>query len=193
MNTQVSRTKKLTMIAMLCAIAYAVMLVGRVPVVLFLKYDPKDVIITIGGFLFGPLASFAISTIVSLVEMFTTSETGIIGAAMNIAASCSFACVAAAIYKRDHSRKGGIIGLVAGCVTMTVVMLIWNYWLTPIYMGQPREAVAALLLPAILPFNIIKSTANMVITILIYKPVANALRRARLVDLPAPGKKEKAV
>ena len=44
-----SNTKKLTSGAMLCAIAYVVMVIGRVPVILFLKYDPKDVIITLGG------------------------------------------------------------------------------------------------------------------------------------------------
>lgn len=38
------KTKKLTTIAMLCAITYVVMAVGRIPVVLFLKYDPSDVI-----------------------------------------------------------------------------------------------------------------------------------------------------
>ena len=31
---------------MLAAIAYVVVVVGRIPVVLFLKYDPKDIIIT---------------------------------------------------------------------------------------------------------------------------------------------------
>ena len=79
-----ARTKKLTTVAMLCAIAYLVMVIGRIPVVLFLKYDPKDVIITMGGFMFGPIASLAISVIVSLVEMFTVSDTGLIGCIMNI-------------------------------------------------------------------------------------------------------------
>ena len=37
------KAKRITTIAMLCALAYVVMAVGRVPVVLFLKYDPKDV------------------------------------------------------------------------------------------------------------------------------------------------------
>ena len=45
-----AKTKKLTMVAMLCAVAYVVVVVVRIPVVLFLKYEPKDVVITIGGF-----------------------------------------------------------------------------------------------------------------------------------------------
>ena len=35
------KAKRITTIAMLCALAYVVMAVGRVPVVLFLKYDPN--------------------------------------------------------------------------------------------------------------------------------------------------------
>ena len=121
-----SKTKKLTMIGMLCAIAYAVMVVGRVPIVLFLKYDPKDVIITIGGFIFGPFTSFTISFIVSLIEMFTVSDTGFIGCVMNILSSCSFACLAAYIYKKKHTLSGAVIGLFCGLAFMTVVMLLWN-------------------------------------------------------------------
>ena len=39
-----NKIKKLTMIAMMCAFAYVIMLVARIPVVLFLKYEPKDVL-----------------------------------------------------------------------------------------------------------------------------------------------------
>lgn len=54
------RTKKLTTLAMLCALAYIAVAVFRIPVVLFLKYDPKDVIIAIGGFIYGPLPAFVV-------------------------------------------------------------------------------------------------------------------------------------
>ena len=62
-----NKTKKLTTIGMLCAVTYVVMLVGRVPIVLFLSYDPKDIVITIGGFIFGPLVSFFIALLVAIV------------------------------------------------------------------------------------------------------------------------------
>ena len=123
---QTANTKKLVTMGMLAAIAYVVMLVGRIPVVLFLKYDPKDVIITIGGFLFGPMSAFIISLVVSVVEFFTASDTGIIGLIMNVLSTCAFSCVAAFIYKKKHTIKGALIGLITGCVTMTAVMLLWN-------------------------------------------------------------------
>ena len=79
-----NNTKKITTTAMLAAIAYVVVVVGRIPVVLFLKYDPKDIIITLGGLIWGPLTSFTVSVIVSLIEMVTISENGILGCIMNI-------------------------------------------------------------------------------------------------------------
>lgn len=179
-----SKSKKITSLAMLAAIAYIVMVVGRIPVVLFLKYDPKDVIITLGGFMFGPVSAFIISAVVSFVEMITVSDTGIIGLIMNIVSTCSFACLAAYIYKKHHTLKGAVIGLVISCLAMTGVMVIWNYFLTPIYMGYPREAVAALLVPAIIPFNLLKGTLNGALTVALYKPVVNSLRKANLVPVP---------
>lgn len=179
-----SNTRKLTILAMLCALAYVVMAVGRIPIVLFLKYDPKDVIITIGGFLFGPLTSFAVSAIVSFIEMFTMSETGPIGCLMNIISSCSFACTAAFIYKKKHDLRGAVAGLAAGCLVMALVMLSWNYLITPIYMGYPREAVAKLLLPAFLPFNLLKGGLNTAITLLLYKPLVTTLRKTGIVERP---------
>lgn len=177
-----SKTRKLTTVGMLCALAYAATVVGRVPIVLFLKYDPKDVIIAIGGFIFGPLISFLIALIAAFAEMFTVSENGILGFIMNVISSCSFACTASFIYKKRHSLSGAIIGLLCGWGCMVTIMLLWNYLIAPIYMGYPREAVAKLLLPAFLPFNLIKGGLNAAITMLIYKPVVTALRGSHLIE-----------
>lgn len=174
-------TKKLTTLAMLCAIAYLVMVVGRIPVVMFLKYDPKDVIITIGGFIYGPVAAFVISATVSLIEMFTVSETGVIGLIMNILSTCGFACTAAGIYKKKHTMSGAVIGLISGTAVMTALMLLWNYLITPLYMHCPREEVMGMLVPVFLPFNLLKGAINTAVTLLIYKPVVTALRRAGMI------------
>ncbi len=182
MNSMDQKTKRLTMIGMLSAIAFAVMVIGRVPIVLFLKYDPKDVVIVIGGFIFGPLSAFFISLIVSLIEMVTVSDTGFIGCIMNILSTCAFACTAAVIYKKDHTLKGAIIGLVCGVLLMTGIMLLWNYLITPIYLGYPREAVVELLIPAFLPFNLLKGGINSALTLLLYKHVVNTLRKAKLIE-----------
>ena len=178
--------KKLVLLAMLAAVSYLIVAVVRIPVVLFLKYEPKDVVITIGGFLLGPMASFVISILVSLLEMVTISETGPIGCLMNLLSTCTFACTAAFIYKKQHSLKGAVLGLISGSVFMVVIMLLWNWLITPLYMGVERSAVEAMLLPAFLPFNLLKAGLNSALTLFLYKPLASALRKTGLIE---PGTK----
>lgn len=170
------KTRKITIIGMFCALAYAAAAMGRIPLVLFLKYDPKDIILVISGFLFGPLTSFTAALVVSFLELFTISETGIWGFIMNVISSGSFSCTAALIYKKRKTWAGAIVGLLCGWGCMVSVMLLWNYLIAPIYMGCSREEVVKLLLPAFLPFNLVKGGLNAVSTILLYRPIAALLR-----------------
>ncbi|MBQ8612094.1 MAG: ECF transporter S component [Oscillospiraceae bacterium] len=179
-----TRTRTLTLLAMFSALAFVVMTVGRVPIVMWLKYDPKDVIITFAGLLFGPLSSLAVSLAVSLIEMVSVSDTGILGCVMNVLSTCSFACTAAFVYSRRRTLGGAVLGLVSGVLLMTAAMLLWNYLLTPLYMNQPREQVAALLVPVFLPFNLFKGSLNAALTLLLYKPLVQGLRRAKLIEAP---------
>ncbi|MBQ7231344.1 MAG: ECF transporter S component [Oscillospiraceae bacterium] len=174
--------KKMVLLAMMAAIAYVVMCFIRIPVVMFLKYEPKDVIITIAGFLFGPLSSFIISFIVSLVEMVTVSDTGPIGALMNLLSTCCFACTASFIYKRNRTMVGAIVSLVIGCVIMVAAMLLWNWLITPIYLGYEREVVAGMLVPVFLPFNLLKGGLNTAFVLFLYKPLVTALRKTGMIE-----------
>jgi len=179
-NTQ-SKVKKMVTLAMLAALAYVVMLVGRIPLVLWLKYDPKDVIIAIGGFLYGPLSAAAVSLVVSLVEMISTSETGFIGLVMNVLSTCSFICPAAWMYQRKRTIRQAVKGLLVGAVLMTGTMVLWNYLITPLYMNQPRSDVVAMLVPVFVPFNLLKAGLNTALILLLYQPVNTALRKTGLL------------
>ena len=174
--------KQMVMLALLASIAYLIVSLVRIPVVLFLKYEPKDVIITIGGFLFGPMASFVVSLLVSLIEMVTISETGPIGALMNLLSTCCFACTASYIYKKNRTLKGAILALVAGSVFMTAAMILWNWLVTPLYMGVDRATVQGMLLSVFMPFNLLKAGLNTAFVLFLYKPLVNALRKTGLVE-----------
>ncbi len=177
--------RKIIMLSLFAAIAFAVMMVGRVPVVLFLKYDPKDVIITIAGFIYGPLAAFIVSAVVSLLEMFLVSETGVIGMVMNVLSTCFFAVTASLVYRWKKTLGGAVAGLAAGWLLMVAAMMLWNYLIAPLYMNATREEVAALLLPAFLPFNLLKGGLNAAFTLLLYKPLVGAMRKSRILP-PEP-------
>ena len=177
-----ARSKTVTSLAMLTALTYLAMLLSNLlpKVAGFLQMEVKGTVIAIGGFLFGPLSAAIISIVVAFIEMFTVSDTGIIGCIMNLLAACAFACPAAFIYQKMRTRKGAVLGLTVGVVTLTVVMLLWNYLITPIYMHMDRSVVAGMLPTIFLPFNLVKGGLNMALILILYKPVVTALRKARL-------------
>lgn len=187
-NSKIS-TKYMTTVAMFCAISFVAVLIGRLvpPIAGFLSYDPKDAIVVIAGFILGPVASVIVAVIVSFIEMITISATGPYGFLMNMISTCAFAVPAAWYYKKSHSYKGAVAGLGIGVAFMALCMVLWNYIVTPYYMGVPRDQVAAMLVPVFLPFNLVKGGINAGLTLLIYKPVVNTLRKAKLVE---PSKSE---
>ena len=191
-------TKTVTSIAMLTGVSVIIAWMSKLmPPVMFLDFDFKHVAVCIGGFTFGPMAAAIIGILSSLIEMLTFSHTGPWGFLMNALATCSFCCTASWVYKRNRTQKGAVLGLSAGLVFMVVVMLLWNYLITPLYMtgasGElvSRQAVAAMLPTLFLPFNLAKGGMNMAATLLLYKPVVTALRASGLVppSQTAEGKK----
>ena len=178
-----ARIKKLVTLAMLTAVTYVVMLLCKsIPDVAgFLQLEVKDTVICIGGFIYGPVSAAVIAVVVAVIEMLTVSGTGPIGCLMNVIATAVFCCTASFIYKKNHSRNGAVIGLAVATVALTAVMILWNYLITPLYMGVPRAAVVEMLLPVFLPFNLVKGALNMAVTLILYKPVVTGLRKANLV------------
>lgn len=184
-----SRAKKITLIAAVAAMAIVLTAIIRFPITSlpFLKYDPKDVILTTAGFIFGPLVAILAAVIEVVVEMVTFSESGPWGALMNIIATLSFSGIAAAIYHRKRTTKGAVLSLVCAVLSLTVVMALWNLVVTPIYTGFPRAEIVKLM-PVIIPFNLIKGGVNAALIILLYKPIKSALAGAGLTEEVQTGK-----
>ena len=181
-------TKTITSLAMLTGVSVIIAWMSKLmPPVMFLDFDFKHVAVCVGGFTFGPMAAAIISVLACFIELITFSGTGPWGFLMNSLATCSFCCTASWVYKKNHTKKGAVIGLSLGLIFMVIVMLLWNYLITPLYMtgasGElvTREAVAAMLPTLFLPFNLAKGGMNMAATLLLYKPVVTALRASGLV------------
>lgn len=181
MNNVQSKTTKLAKMAMLVAISIVLVMVIHFPLFPaagYLEYDPADIPIFVGTFAFGPMAGVALTVLVSVIQGTTVSAGGQIwGIIMHIMATGSFAIVAGNLYKKHKDRKSAIIALAAGVVTMTIVMCLANLVITPIYTGLDRSAVAAMIPPIILPFNLIKSGVNALITFFLYKRISPFLHK----------------
>lgn len=166
--------KKLTALAVFAALAYVVHFI-HIPVS-FLNLDFKDVIMTVAGMYFGPISGVVVAILVPLLE-FPTSETGIYGLIMNLISSVTFVGVASLIYRFKRTLTGAIVALVAAAMSMTAIMMVANLFITPFYMTVPREAVVNLIPTMLLPFNAVKSILNASLTLCVYKPMTNILRR----------------
>jgi riboflavin transporter FmnP len=177
--------KKITTLAMLAALAYVVMVFVRIPIMPaapYLEYDPKDILLVMAGFLIGPVESTIIIILVCALELVTVSSSGLIGFAMNVIASLCFVLPAAFIYRIKKTQFNAILGLLIGVLSMTASMLLWNYIMTPIYMGVPREVVAGMLPTVFLPFNLIKAGINMALTLIVYKPISIVLHKSGILE-----------
>ncbi|WP_295362440.1 ECF transporter S component [uncultured Pseudoramibacter sp.] len=148
------------------------------PAAPFLEYDPADIPILVGTFLFGPAAGLIITAVACIVQGLTVSaSSGVIGILMHFFATGSYVVVAGLIYVKHHTKGGAVAALIAGTLTMTAVMCAWNLVMTPIFMGTPRAAVAAMIVPVIIPFNLIKAALNGAITFAVYKSISRVFDR----------------
>ena len=93
--------------------------------------------------------------------------------------------VAGNIYRVKHTKKGAVLALICGVLAMTAGMVVFNYFITPYFItpdladtaavAANREFVKTLLVPVIVPFNLIKAGVNSVVTFLVYKTVSRHL------------------
>lgn len=183
MNYQKNHSQEIrTMVtvAVFCAVSYICQFMFRIHVG-FLTFDAKDAVMTVGAMLFGAPWGVLMALLVALLEMITLSDTGWIGFFMNFLSSAAFAGLAALIYRRRRSMTGAILGLSTGVVAMTVLMILWNLLLTPLYMKTDIQTVIAMIPTLLLPFNLTKALLNAGLVLIFYKPISTALKRAKLV------------
>ncbi|MDO4403568.1 MAG: ECF transporter S component [Atopobiaceae bacterium] len=170
-------TKRIATTALFCAVAAISTLFLEFPIlpgVTFLKYDPSAIVALVAGFAFGPGTGALVSVLPYLVHLATQS--GIYGAFMAIVATLTLVLPAALVYQRMTSFKGAIIGMCVGAVVCLTCCILANIVVTPLYMGAPTETVIGMIVPVLIPFNVIKIAINCVVTALVYKPLSKALQ-----------------
>ncbi len=173
-------TKMIITLGVMSALSIVLMVLIRIPfpTAPFLEYDPADVPILICTFLFGPWWGLVMTAAVSVIQGITVSaSSGIIGIIMHFAATGGFVLTAGLFYKRGKSMKRAIVALVLGALVQTVLMVGMNLIFTPLFMQTPVDVVLAMLIPTIIPFNLIKAGVNAIITFVIYKLVSKTVSR----------------
>ena len=179
-KTPVSRERiiRLTTLAMLSALAVVIGLFKFpiLPAAPYLEYDFADVPILIGTALFGGPAGLAILFVVSLIQAFALGGNGIIGFLMHFIASGTLVMVVHFILRKSKSPARMIAAFVFGTLAMTAVMIPLNYIFTPILFGVDRSFVTSVLVPAIIPFNLIKAGGNSALAFLLFRVLSGILK-----------------
>ena len=156
-------TRRIAMYALFVALAMVTSFIEfPITPVTWLKYDPSGLVCLIAGFAYGLVP-----------HMFANPW----GSLMAVLVALFLSVPAAFIYRKIRTRKGAAIGILVGAVLAIVVALVSNLIVTPIYAHMTYQAVAAMILPILLPFNVAKMAIHAVITFLIYKPISNLLSK----------------
>lgn len=158
------RTKKIVLVSILTALSIILSITIYFPILPqapYLLYDPGDIPLLLISTKIGVVDSVLSTLIVSILMALFTGQGGPIGALMHFLATGTLVTVAGLIYRRT---KNLIISLISGTISMAGIMVIANIIFTPIYLGVPRSTIYPLLLPVIVPFNLIKAGLNSMIT-----------------------------
>lgn len=166
-RTSAAKKKKLSVrllvsIGMLSTIAYLLMLLNF-PLPLFPSFlfiDFSDIPAMIATLIFGPIAGILVEFFKNVLNYFMTgSQTGIpVGHIANFFAGISFILPTYYLYNKVKTRKGMTVALLLGTLTMAVIMSVLNYYfILPAYTALLNfPDMRNLVLPAILPFNLLK-------------------------------------
>ena len=174
-NTNKWDTRQLVTMALMCAIGVLLSFVEfpLLPGITWLKYDASAMPAMVCGFAFGPGAGLAVGIVGAITHGILMADFS--GAIMNILVVTGFILPAALVYRRKRTFKSGVVGLVLSAVAATIMAIVGNLIITPMWLGVPFDAVVAMILPILTPFNLIKAGINAVLTLIVYKSISNLI------------------
>lgn len=174
-NTNTWSTKQLVTMALLCAISVLLSFVEfpLLPGVTWLKYDASAMPAMVCGFAYGPAGGLAVGIVGAILHGLLMADFA--GAIMNILVLIGFVAPAAFIYERLHTFRGALLGLALGIVGAILMAVVGNLIVTPGWLGVPLDAVVAMIMPVLIPFNLAKAALNAVLTLIVYKAISNLI------------------
>lgn len=174
-NSNVWSTRQLVTMALICAIGTLLSFIEfpLLPGVTWLKFDASNMPAMVAGFAYGPAGGVAVGIVTAIIHGLLMAD--FTGALMNILVVTCFVLPAALIYKKKRTYKFAIIGLVFSIIAGVIGSIIGNLLLTPSWLGVPFDAVVALIIPVLIPFNLLKGLLNSVITLIVYKSISNII------------------
>lgn len=175
---------RLTRIGLMSAISAVLGFFPEIPMAFFapwLKLDFAYVPMLLTGFALGPVAGICVLAVKNLFQLLTTNSAGV-GQLADMLMGLAMLLPATLIYRRLNTRRGALLGMLAGTLLMTVAGVIANrFILLPFFMGSNfasyMESNPYILWIAVAPFNLLKGGVVSAVTFILYKHLSPFLKR----------------
>ena len=199
-SKKVLTTKFIANVAILSAVAFVLMMFDFPLLFIapsFYKLDFSEVSVLIGGFAFGPWAAVLIEAIKIILKLlFKPTETMFVGELANFCVGAALILPSSIIYIFNKTRKGALIGSVAGTITMAIFFFFFNaVYLLPKFaqmygmdlsvlvgMGSAINPavtnVQTFALMIVVPLNLLKGAMVSTLTIVLYKKFSPILKQS---------------
>ena len=187
-----NKTRRLTVIALLAAISFVLMIFPQFPLIpgaSFLKIDFSFVPVLLGALMLDLKSGYAILLLRSPLKLLLNNEgvNDYIGLPMNIIAMAVLLTVIMVIVKRqDISPKRYVVGAVLGTLGLTLAMVILNYvYAVPLYAMFANFDIAktiglgTYLLWMVIPFNLIEGAILTAVSGLVYLGLRQIINTTR--------------
>lgn len=198
-NKNISNTQRITLIGIFSALA-AVLMYLEIPFFFAppeaYKLDFSEVPVLISSFMLGPVEGIITECLKIVIKLIIKpTSTAFVGEFANLVVGITFVLPASIIYKKKKTRKGALLGMTAGTLTMTVVGCFVNaFILLPafayLFGNVPVSEIIKLgtavnpaitnmftfIVLAVVPVNVVKGVLVSLVVFLIYKPVTKGIR-----------------
>lgn len=191
----ISQARSITICAMLSGVAFVLMFLDfPIPFLIppFVKMDFSELPALLASFALGPLYGVGVCLVKNLLHLLITT-TGGTGELCNFLLGASFVLPAGLIYRRCKSRKGALISVIVGAITMALLSIPFNYFISyPVYSKfMPIDAILEMyrsirpevngLLECLVvfnaPFTLLKGALTALLCFLVYKPLSPILHQ----------------
>ncbi len=159
------------------------------PAVSWMKFEFSDIPVLLGGFSLGPMFGLGIAVVKAFLNAVFTGDWNYIGLIMNVVSTAIPTVLAALFYQHRKTRVRAYIALGLFLVSQIAVMVPMNYFVGSLnfmlFFGVPSyaesRAMMADLLGWVALFNLIKSTATVLVTAVVYKPLSRTVLSKELL------------
>jgi len=149
------------------------------PAAPYLKIDFSDIPAVFTGIVAGPMAGVLVQIIKNILHVSITKEPSLSGEIANLFAGVAFMLPVVFAFRIDP-KKWGILGLIAGTLSATIIMVFVNLFITlPLY-GVPQEVRWDMIVTIFTPFNLLRGALFSFIILLIYPAIKPYLVRYRI-------------